>query len=238
MSDTPTNDTLAGAPQEHSPGLPARVESHEDIHANDHLALGSDARGVQVQAVFIVGSTKVLISSGSVVNFNGDAIVNAANTGGVSGMGLDEAIAKAGGPELLAARKALLVISGSQRSGTRIEMGDAKVTIGGNLPAKWVIHAVGPNFSVAPQTPDKLLYRAYKATLEQAASCNISSIAFSMLSAGLFRGNRTLETLVEIACLAIKENLYDGLCEVHLVAFRETELRALMRIAPAIFGEQ
>ena len=116
------------------------------------------------------------------MHFNGGAVANAANTGGVSGMGLDEAINNAGGPELKTRNyKALpvlvLQVSGSQNSGKRINIGDAKTTIGGaiggNLAAKWVIHAVGPNFGVAPRTPDrdKLLYTevyrgAYKATLE------------------------------------------------------------------------
>ena len=86
---------------------------------NEHLAVGSNVRGVEVRAVLgTAGPVTVYISSGSVVNFNGDAIVNAANTGGVSGMGLDEAINNAGGPELKAARKALPVLSGSQNSGS------------------------------------------------------------------------------------------------------------------------
>ena len=97
---------------------------------------------------FQVGSTTVSISQGSVVNFRGGAIVNAANNGGLGGGGVDAAVNKAGGQKLRAAREALPelacggTVAGHKLKGTRIRTGGAVITTGGDLKAEWCIHAV------------------------------------------------------------------------------------------------
>ncbi|MCH1581922.1 MAG: macro domain-containing protein, partial [Flavobacteriales bacterium] len=102
-------------------------------------------RGLVVKAShFPIPSGKILISIGDLAKFEGDAIVSAANTKCQPGGGVDSALSKAGGPELEAARRALPLERGTTT--LRCKEGDAKITTAGALTAKWVIHAVGPDF--------------------------------------------------------------------------------------------
>lgn len=106
-----------------------------------------------------------------------DAVVNAANCHLRHGGGLAGAIARAGGPEI-------------QRESDRIGFvptGTAAITSGGRLPARWVIHAVGPVWgSVDEAEADRLLASATEAALELAAAKGISSVALPAISAGIY----------------------------------------------------
>lgn len=93
------------------------------------------------------------LASGSCVNFQGDAVVNAANEYCQGGGGVDGAITAAGGPEMAAARAQLPVVEGTD--GVRCRTGDAVVTVAGALPVMVCIHAVGPIFPGA-HGPDQL----------------------------------------------------------------------------------
>ena len=86
------------------------------------------------------------VSAGSVETFPGDAIVNAANTGCQGGGGVDGAITAAGGQGLADARRKLPALDGEDRW-ERCRVGDAVVTAGGDLAAKWCVHAVGPDYN-------------------------------------------------------------------------------------------
>ncbi|CAE8706848.1 unnamed protein product [Polarella glacialis] len=200
------------------------------------LEVGSTLRGVKVNAIFWAGGTQVAVSAGSVVQFSGDAIVNAANTGGLGGGGVDGAVNAAGGRDLVKAREALPV----SPEGERIPVGEARATVAGRLQAKWVVHAVGPIFRSAEggdfSECDDLLHNAYANSLRAAAEHNVSTIGFSLLSAGIFRGGRPLINVLEIACEAIKDNVYEGLTEVHLVAFTAEEQRVLLEAARKVFA--
>ncbi|CAE6970446.1 unnamed protein product [Symbiodinium natans] len=196
-------------------------------------------RGVEVQVAYPVKKTQVVISAGSVVDFSGDAIVNAANRGGLGGGGVDGAINSAGGPELIAARRELPVLDDSEY-GDRIRTGEARVTIGGKLAVKWVIHAVGPIYWEVEgddfKAADDLLYAAYASSLNIAKEKEVKSLAFCLLSAGIFRGERALSAVLEIGCQAVKDHVYDGLEEVHIVAFTETEIDELLAAAQRVFS--
>jgi len=172
----------------------------------------------------------LVASRGSVVAFEGDAIVNAANQGCLGGGGVDGAISKAGGPELLEARKQLPVVG----RGIRCPTGSAVITVGGALRAKFCVHAVGPNYrvrieakSASAEACDKLLASAYCKSMEVAASNSITTIAFSLLSAGIFRGPRSLQEVLDIGVRAVADADFVGLKEVHLVAYTEAELLCL-----------
>ena len=162
----------------------------------------------------------LVVSMGSVVDFSGDAIVNAANRTCLGGGGVDGAISKAGGPELLKARQALPVIKREGKEDIRCPTGEARITIGGRLRAKWCIHAVGPNYRVemagskSAAECDRLLKSAYTAAMHLAAKQGVKTIAFSLISAGVFRGPRSLEEVLEIAAQGIVAGDYDGLKEV------------------------
>ena len=125
-------------------------------------------RGVEILLRQPLAHGWLCISRGSVVHFEGDAIVNAAKEGCLSGGRVDAAVASAGGNELRQARKELPVLEGSNN--IRCRTGDAKLTAGGELNAKWCIHAVGPSYIVIYDhgkdisEGDALLAQAYTRT--------------------------------------------------------------------------
>ena len=187
----------------------------------------------------------VVASAGSVLDFGGAtdwapatvAIVNAANRGGLGGGGVDGAITSAGGPQLAADRRALPVLEGTRMD--RILSGGAVLTgpgCYGSLHAGHVIHAVGPNYLVlagmgqSMEDGDLQLSEAYRATMRAAAAANVEYLGFSLLSAGIFRGSRSLEYVLRLGLEAVAECAYPGLKEVHLVAFMGDEQQALLRL--------
>ena len=111
-----------------------------------------------------------------------DAIVNAANHGLLGGGGVDGAIHRAAGPELLAACRRLR----EERYPDGLPTGDAVATPGFRLPARWVIHTVGPTWA---KTKDKshLLASAYRRSLEVADELGAESVAFPAISTGVYR---------------------------------------------------
>lgn len=160
-----------------------------------------------------------------------DAIVNAANQALAGGGGVDGAIHRAAGPELLAACHALPEVL----PGVRCPTGEARVTPGFRLPARWVIHTVGPVWQGGGSNEAELLASCYRRSVELAAAQGAVSMAFPAISTGVF--GYPLERACEVALSALRSVLpATGIQRVSLVAFDARTASALRAASEAPGG--
>ena len=147
---------------------------------------------------------------GDITRLAVDAIVNAANTSLLGGGGVDGAIHRAAGPELLAACRALHGCA----------TGDAKATPGFRLPAKWVFHAVGPVWNGGGRGEPEKLASCYRRSLELAGEHGASSIAFPAISTGIYGFPRRPAAEIAVAtCREFADG--NGVAEVTFCCFDE-----------------
>jgi O-acetyl-ADP-ribose deacetylase len=157
--------------------------------------------------------------AGDITRLSVDAIVNAANSSLLGGGGVDGAIHRAAGPELIAACRAL----------NGCATGDAKATPGFRLLAKWVFHAVGPVWHGGSQNEDALLAGCYRRCLELAREHGVKSIAFPAISTGVYRF--PLERAARIAIQTVRAHIEDsGVEEVRFVCFNSDALLVYERL--------
>ncbi|HZS47005.1 MAG TPA: O-acetyl-ADP-ribose deacetylase [Blastocatellia bacterium] len=169
------------------------------------------------------GRIKVLV--GNIVEQDVDVIVNAANSGLMGGGGVDGAIHRAAGPQILEECREIR----RTKFPKGLPTGLAVITTGGNLPAKYVIHTVGPVYGVRQQESPELLAACYRNSLSLAVENNLQSIAFPSISTGAFHYPR--EDAARISSEAINNYLLadDTLKEVRLVFFSLSDAKVLLK---------
>ncbi len=141
---------------------------------------------------------KIEVVQGDITKIKVDAIVNAANSSLLGGSGVDGAIHKAGGKEILEACQHI-----RNRQG-KCKTGETVITTAGNLPAIKVIHKVGPVYNKGNKREEELLENCYKNSLFLAKENNLKTIAFPNISTGIYRFPK--ELAAEIAIKAVQEH--------------------------------
>jgi len=169
---------------------------------------------------------KIEIVEGDITKQEVDAIINAANTSLLGGGGVDGAIHRAAGPELLEETRK---IGGCPT-------GEARVSKGYRLPAKWVIHTVGPVWRGGQKNEETLLANCYRNSLQEAVKIGAKTIAFPGISTGVY--SFPLERATEIAMTEAKTFLesHETIEEVVFVCFGEKALKTYQDVFARVFG--
>jgi O-acetyl-ADP-ribose deacetylase (regulator of RNase III) len=177
----------------------------------------------QTKTGFFGGRVRVTV--GDITRQALDAIVNAANSTLMGGGGVDGAIHRAGGPKIL---EECLEIRRTKYPGG-LPTGEAVITAAGLLPARHVIHTVGPVYGRAGGREVELLAACYRNSLALAASHGLASVAFPSISTGAFGYPR--EEAAEVASSAIEEFLKEDerVSEVCLVFFSAGDMNVFLR---------
>jgi O-acetyl-ADP-ribose deacetylase (regulator of RNase III) len=170
---------------------------------------------------FIVNGVKLRLKQGDITRENVDAIVNAANSSLMGGGGVDGAIHRAGGPAILEECKKIVAKQGT------LPTGKAVITTGGNLPARHVIHTVGPIWRGGNHDEPALLASAYRESLKLAVRNNLATIAFPSISTGVY--SYPVEKAAVVALKTVADFLKDSpgtLREVTFVLFDSRTMEA------------
>lgn len=171
-------------------------------------------------------NNKIFVIQGDITKQNVDAIVNAANTFLLGGGGVDGTIHNAAGDELLEECKKL----------NGCDTGDAKITKGYKLPAKWVIHTVGPIWRGGKNREDELLASCYRRCLELAEENSIRTIAFPAISTGVY--SFPLERATKIAVSEVSSFLQrnSSIEQVIFVCFSKSAYECYLKVIKEIIN--
>ena len=180
---------------------------------------------------FKVGKASVLLIKGDITDATTDAIVNAANSSLMGGGGVDGAIHRRGGPQILEECKRIRATEWPQGLPT----GNAVITSAGNLKSRYVIHTVGPVWYGGDRGEPELLKQAYQNSLGLAAAKGLKTVSFPSISTGAY--GYPIKDASLVALKAVKEFLdkRDKLDEVVFVLFSDKALEAYLTAARFIF---
>lgn len=171
--------------------------------------------------IFHLTSTcRLILSLGDLTDFKGDAIVNAANERMLGGGGVDGAIHRRAGPQL---KEACFDVPEVRRK-VRCPTGEARITPGFDLPARFVIHTVGPVYE-CPEDSAPLLAAAYRNSLTLANENGFKSIAFPAISCGVY--GYPLDEAAEISVATCQAHA-GGLEAIHFVLFGDSFFSAYL----------
>ncbi len=177
------------------------------------------------EKIYVFDNKKIVFIKGDITKAEVDAIVNAANPSLMGGGGVDGAIHRAAGPMLLEACKKIREKQGP------LPTGEAVITPGFNLKAKYVIHTVGPIWKGGGQKERELLASAYKNSFDLAEKNNLTSIAFPAISCGAY--GFPVEEASKIAIETIKGELENSskVKEVYFYIFGDRDWEVWIKSA-------
>ncbi|QJE73711.1 O-acetyl-ADP-ribose deacetylase [Aerophototrophica crusticola] len=167
--------------------------------------------------------TTLTVLEGDITTLAVDAIVNAAAPGLGGGTGVSRAIHDKAGPQLFEAASAM----------DPVKRGDAAATPGFDLPAKWVIHAVGPVYVTGALGEDKTLANCYRRSLEVAAGLGARSIAFPAISTGAYRYPRDKAAQVAVSAVRAFVAANPGALDTVIFCCRNADSAEAHRVALA-----
>jgi O-acetyl-ADP-ribose deacetylase (regulator of RNase III) len=160
---------------------------------------------------------RIKLIKGDITKLKVDAIVNAANSSLLGGGGVDGAIHRAGGKAILDE----CIIIRNRQGGCKT--GEAVITTGGNLPAKYVIHTVGPVWNNGISNEDRLLANCYKNSFLLAIDNNIKTIAYPNISTGIYGYPK--QAAAKIAVDTVSALLNDNIDEVIFICYDDENLK-------------
>lgn len=165
-----------------------------------------------------VGNTKLTLVRGDITTQETEAIVNAANSSLLGGGGVDGAIHRAGGPQILEECKKIRAKQGG------CPTGEAVITTGGLLKAKYVVHTVGPIWRGGNQDEEKLLINAYQSSLALAKEKGIRSLSFPSISTGTY--GYPIQAAARVALSTVRDFLTQhDFEEVRFILFSDRDLK-------------
>lgn len=159
--------------------------------------------------------SKIKATRGDITRVSVDAIVNAANSSLLGGGGVDGAIHRAGGPAILEECRMVVAKQGSCRPG------NAVITTAGKLPAKFVIHTVGPVWNGGKNQEPEILANCYTNSLKLAAANDCKTIAFPNISTGIYRFPKELAASIAVRSVKNYLQINSSFEEVLFVCFDE-----------------
>lgn len=164
------------------------------------------------------------IVQGDITKIKVDAIVNAANTSLLGGGGVDGAIHRAGGPIILEDCQAIRNAQG------KCKVGNAVITRAGNLPAKHVIHTVGPHWNSGKKKEAQKLESCYVESLELAIKNNCRTIAFPCISTGIYKFPKELAAEIAVKTIKLYKN-NDAIDRIIIVCFDDENYQLYQQLS-------
>ena len=169
----------------------------------------------------IQSTSKIEIIKGDLTKIPADAVVNAANTSLLGGGGVDGAIHRAGGKEILEECRKIVAREGG------CKVGEAVITTAGQLPAKYVIHTVGPVWNNGTQHEEEKLVQCYTRSLELAAEYGCRTVAFPAISTGVYGFPKDKAAKIAVQTVARFMEGQSGIEKVMLVSFDDENYELL-----------